>query len=86
MVSVNSSRAGLSLDLLFTTIMPDGDATLGLARMEHGKYIGVRGEPRRDGVCLLRKRSVLISVYFIESCDSLRPESRARMQCVRLVL
>ena len=50
------------------------DATL--ARVEHGKYVGVRGEPRRDGVCLLRKRSVLISVYFIESCDSLRPESR----------
>ena len=29
------------------------DATL--ARMEHGKYVGVRGEPRRDGVCVLRK-------------------------------
>ena len=26
------------------------DATL--ARMEHGKYVGVRGEPRRDGVCV----------------------------------
>jgi hypothetical protein len=29
------------------------DATL--ARMEHGKYVGVRGEPRRDGVYVLRK-------------------------------
>jgi hypothetical protein len=29
------------------------DATL--ARMEHGKYVGVRGEPRRDGVCVIRK-------------------------------
>ena len=26
-----------------------------LARMEHGKYVGVRGELRRDGVCVLRK-------------------------------
>jgi hypothetical protein len=23
--------------------------------MEHGKYVGVRGEPRRDGVCVIRK-------------------------------
>jgi hypothetical protein len=23
--------------------------------MEHGKYVGVRGEPRRDGVYVLRK-------------------------------
>jgi hypothetical protein len=29
------------------------DATL--ARMEHGKYVGVRGEPRRDGVYVAKK-------------------------------
>ena len=28
------------------------DATL--ARMEHGKYVGVRKESRRDGVCTLQ--------------------------------
>ena len=28
------------------------DATL--ARMEHGKYVGVRKESRRDGVCTLK--------------------------------
>ena len=32
------------------------DATL--ARMEHGKYVGVREESRRDGVCTLRKRTL----------------------------
>jgi hypothetical protein len=35
------------------------DATL--ARMEHGKYVGVRGEPRRDGVYVLRKPTHFIS-------------------------
>jgi hypothetical protein len=45
MVSVNK------LPLTWPTIM--SDATL--ARMEHGKYVGVRGDPRRDGVCVLRK-------------------------------
>ena len=29
------------------------DATL--ARMEHGKYVGVREESRRDGVCTVEK-------------------------------
>jgi hypothetical protein len=32
------------------------DATL--ARMEHGKYVGMREESRRDGVCTLRKRTL----------------------------
>ena len=32
------------------------DATL--ARMEHGKYVGVREESRRDGVWALRKRTL----------------------------
>ena len=32
------------------------DATL--ARMEHGKYVGVREESRRDGVYALRKRTL----------------------------
>ena len=31
------------------------DATL--ARMEHGKYVGVREESRHDGVCTLRKQT-----------------------------
>ena len=66
LVSINK------LPRTWPTIMSDGTAE----RVEHGKYVGVRGEPRRDGVCLLRKRSVLISVYFIESCDSLRPETQ----------
>ena len=34
------------------------DATL--ARMEHGKYVGVRGEPRRDGVYVLRKPTLYV--------------------------
>ena len=37
------------------------DATL--ARMEHGKYVGVRGEPRRDGVCVIRKPTLYI--YYV---------------------
>ena len=37
------------------------DATL--ARMEHGKYVGVRGEPRRDGVCVIRKHTLYESYY-----------------------
>ena len=41
MMSVNK------LPLTWPTIM--SDATL--ARMEHGKYVGVREESRRDGVC-----------------------------------
>ena len=45
MVSVNK------LPLTLPTTV--SDATL--ARMKHGKYVGVRGEPRRDGVCVLRK-------------------------------
>ena len=36
------------------------DATL--ARMEHGKYVGVRGEPRRDGVYVLRKPTLYVYV------------------------
>ena len=36
------------------------DATL--ARMEHGKYVGVRGEPRRDGVYVLRKRTLYVGL------------------------
>ena len=46
MVSVNK------LPLTWPTIM--SDATI--ARMEHGKYVGVRGESRRHGVCTLRKK------------------------------
>ena len=37
------------------------DATL--ARMEHGKYVGVREESRRDGVCTLRKRTLRRNSY-----------------------
>ena len=48
MVSVNK------LPLTWPTIV--SDATL--ARMEHGKYVGVREESRRDGVCALRKRTL----------------------------
>ena len=43
MVSVNK------LPLTWPTIM----AGATLARMEHGKYVGVREESRRDGVCTL---------------------------------
>ena len=32
------------------------DATL--ARMEHGKYVGVRKESRRDGVCTLKGQTL----------------------------
>ena len=41
------------------------DATL--ARMEHGKYVGVRKESRRDGVCTLRKRTpcAVLGRFFI---------------------
>ena len=45
MLSINQ------LPLTWPTIMPDAT----LAQMEHGKYVGARGEPRRDGVCVLRK-------------------------------
>ena len=40
------------------------DATL--ARMEHGKYVGVRGEPRRDGVsmCYDKKTDPLLKLRF----------------------
>ena len=47
MVSINQ------LPLTWSTIMYDAT----LARMGHGKYVGARGEPRRDGVCVLRKRT-----------------------------
>ena len=47
MVSVNK------LPLTWPTIM--ADATL--ARMEHGKYVGVQEESRRDGVCTLKGRT-----------------------------
>jgi hypothetical protein len=39
------------------------DATL--ARMEHGKYVGMREESRRDGVCTLRKRTLYTLKYSI---------------------
>ena len=45
MVSINQ------LPLTWSTIMYDAT----LARMGHGKYVGARGEPRRDGVCVIRK-------------------------------
>ena len=48
MVSINQ------LPLTWSTIMYDAT----LARMGHGKYVGARGEPRRDGVYVLRKRTV----------------------------
>ena len=52
------------------------DATL--ARMEHGKYVRVRGEPRRDGVCVLRKPTLYVQTsvlgvarfFFIDHHDS----------------
>ena len=47
MVSINQ------LPLTWSTIMYDAT----LARMGHGKYVGARGEPRRDGVYVLRKRT-----------------------------
>jgi hypothetical protein len=37
------------------------DATL--ARMEHGKYVGVRGEPRRDGVYVLSKPTCRCTLF-----------------------
>ena len=43
MVSINQ------LPLTWSTIMYDAT----LARMGHGKYVGARGEPRRDGVYVL---------------------------------
>ena len=48
MVSINQ------LPLTWSTIMYDAT----LARMGHGKYVGARGEPRRDGVYVLRKRTL----------------------------
>ena len=36
------------------------DATL--ARMEHGKYVGVREESRRDGVCTVRDVALEIAL------------------------
>ena len=47
MVSVNK------LPLTWPTIMTDTT----LARMEHGKYVGVQEESRRDGVCTLKGRT-----------------------------
>ena len=47
MVSINQ------LPLTWSTIMYDAT----LARMGHGKYVGARGEPRRDGVYVLRKQT-----------------------------
>ena len=46
MVSINP------LPLTWPTIMYDAT----LARMGHGKYVGARGEPRRDGVWALREQ------------------------------
>ena len=48
MVSINQ------LPLTWSTIMYDAT----LARMGHGKYVGARGEPRRDGVCVLEENGV----------------------------
>ena len=48
MVSINQ------LPLTWPTTM--SDATL--ARMGHGKCVEMRGEPRRDGVCVLRNRTL----------------------------
>ena len=48
MVSINQ------LPLTWSTIMYDAT----LARMGHGKYVGARGEPRRDGVYVLRKHTL----------------------------
>ena len=45
MLSINQ------LPLTWPTIMYDAT----LARMGHGKYVGARGEPRSDGVCVLKK-------------------------------
>ena len=57
MVSINQ------LPLTWSTIMYDAT----LARMGHGKYVGARGEPRRDGVCVLRKQTPYALVEYIES-------------------
>ena len=48
MVSINQ------LPLTWSTIMYNAT----LARMGHGKYVGARGEPRRDGVCVLKSRTL----------------------------
>ena len=48
MVSINQ------LPLTWSTIMYNAT----LARMGHGKYVGARGEPRRDGVYVLKSRTL----------------------------
>ena len=55
MVSINQ------LPLTWSTIMYDAT----LARMGHGKYVGSRGEPRRDGVCVLRKGTLYPSLAYL---------------------
>ena len=52
MVSVNK------LPLTWPTIMYDAT----LARMGHGKYVGARGEPRRDGVYVLKSRTLVYCI------------------------
>ena len=55
------------------------DATL--ARMEHGKYVGVREESRHDGVCTLRKQTLY--VYRLPG-DDVNPLSRLGIAAERL--
>ena len=50
------------------------DATL--ARMEHGKYVGVRGEPRRDGVCVIRKPTLLVRQKALEQTQKVSPQAQ----------
>ena len=50
------------------------DATL--ARMEHGKYVGVREESRHDGVCTLRKQTPYAAYACRKSQEILRDRSQ----------
>ena len=55
MVSINQ------LPLTWPTTMYDATP----ARMGHSKYVGARGEPRRDGVCVLRKQTPYATVGYV---------------------
>ena len=54
------------------------DATL--ARMEHGKYVGVREESRRDGVWALRKRTLYV-ICNINEVEDARMEHLEHLEC-----
>ena len=54
------------------------DATL--ARMEHGKYVGVRKESRRDGVCTLKGQTLYGDFWKIERCERFLPLQEVSME------